>query len=84
MTVAGALAWWLGTGPAPLLLAALSLALVGAGVMAAWARDGRRIVRLRELLALPLYVAAKLPIYLLLFGRRQVEWVRTSRDERRP
>jgi hypothetical protein len=32
------------------------------------------------MLYLPLYVAAKVPVYIRLFTRRQIEWVRTKRD----
>ena len=40
----------------------------------------RHIVSVRELLSVPRYVLAKLPIYLKLFTARQMEWVRTKRD----
>lgn len=75
--------WWLAVGDArPMGVALAAMILLGAGVMAAWWRDGRNIVALRELLGLPLYVAAKIPVYVRLFTRRQVEWVRTRRDDR--
>ena len=80
LTVAAA--WWSFSADVhPLALAAVATALFGAGVMAAWWRGGRQLVSLRELLALPLYVAAKVPIYVRLFTKRQVEWVRTKRDD---
>ncbi|MES2227568.1 MAG: glycosyltransferase family 2 protein [Pseudomonadota bacterium] len=75
--------WWLAVGDArPMGVALAATILLGAGVMAAWWRDGRNIVALRELLGLPLYVAAKIPVYVRLFTKRQVEWVRTRRDDR--
>jgi hypothetical protein len=46
----------------------------------AWFREGRHVVSLGEMLALPWYVAAKIPVYIRLFTKRQVEWVRTKRD----
>ncbi|MCE9657610.1 MAG: glycosyltransferase family 2 protein [Burkholderiales bacterium] len=74
-------AWWLAFGdPRPFGIAAAALVLVGAAVILAWRREGRALLGGRELLGLPLYVAAKLPMYLRLLGRRQVEWVRTKRD----
>jgi cellulose synthase/poly-beta-1,6-N-acetylglucosamine synthase-like glycosyltransferase len=74
-------AWWLWVGDARAFsVAAVALVLVCAGVMVAWWREGRSLIGLRELLALPLYIAAKLPMYLRLLGKRQVEWVRTKRD----
>jgi cellulose synthase/poly-beta-1,6-N-acetylglucosamine synthase-like glycosyltransferase len=76
--------WWLAGDRRQAGVAVLALALLGAGVMAAWWRDGRQIVSWRELLGMPLYVAAKIPVYVRLFTRRQVEWVRTKRDDRGP
>ena len=74
-------AWWgVAADVRPVALAALATALFGAAVMAAWWRGGRQLVTLRELLALPWYVAAKIPLYVRLFTKRQVEWVRTKRD----
>jgi hypothetical protein len=50
-------------------------------VLVAWWREGRRLIGpARAVLGLPLYIAAKLPMYLRLLGKRQVEWVRTKRD----
>ena len=65
----------------PLVVVCGSFVLLTAAVLAAWVRHGRHLVALRELLALPWYVAAKIPVYVRLFTRRQVEWVRTKRDE---
>ena len=77
-------AWWgLASDVRPFALALFAFALFGAGVAMAWWRGGRHLVSLRELLALPLYVAAKIPMYVRLFTKRQVEWVRTKRDEPR-
>ena len=74
-------AWWLATGSAlPLAISILAAGLVVVGVSIAWAREGRQIVSLGEMLALPWYVVAKIPVYIRLFTKRQVEWVRTKRD----
>ena len=73
--------WWLWAGdPAPFAVAATAFVAVGVAVVIAWRREGRRLLGLGELFGLPLYVARKLPMYLRLLGRRQVEWVRTKRD----
>ncbi|HEY9237325.1 MAG TPA: glycosyl transferase, partial [Burkholderiaceae bacterium] len=64
-----------------LLVAAVALATLTVSVLAAWWSDGRRSVSLRELLGLPWYVAAKIPVYVRLFTRRQIEWIRTKRDD---
>ena len=69
-----------GGSAAPLALCVASLALVALSIGVAWRRVGRQIVSLRELLSVPGYVLAKLPIYAKLFTARQMEWVRTKRD----
>ena len=59
-------------------------ALLGLFVFAAllaWSVRGQDLVRFRELLSIPLYIAAKLPIYLRFLVRRQKQWVRTDRDK---
>jgi cellulose synthase/poly-beta-1,6-N-acetylglucosamine synthase-like glycosyltransferase len=74
-------AWWgWAVDPAPFIVAFVALLLVGAAVLLGWWREGRSLLGARELFGLPLYIAAKLPMYLRLLGRRQVEWVRTKRD----
>ena len=40
----------------------------------------RKQMPLVALLAAPLYIAAKLPIYLTFLVKRQQQWVRTQRD----
>jgi cellulose synthase/poly-beta-1,6-N-acetylglucosamine synthase-like glycosyltransferase len=73
-------AWLLGASPLPMLIfagAALSIA-IGAGV--GWFAYGRELVRARDLLAIPLYVLWKLPLYFSFFTRgRQRGWQRTER-----
>ena len=74
-------AWWLvANEPTPFIVAVVAFLLVDAAVLVAWGREGRRLLGVRELFGLPLYIAAKLPMYLRLLGKRQVEWVRTKRD----
>lgn len=49
-------------------------------VLLAWWRVGRPWVRWPELLAAPVYVLRKLPLYVAFLVRRQKEWVRTARQ----
>jgi hypothetical protein len=73
--------WWLWTGQRePLLVALAAFFFMAMAVLVAWRREGRHLIGWRELLRLPFYVAAKVPVYLRLLGKRQVEWVRTKRD----
>jgi len=48
-------------------------------VLLAWWGWGRSVVSLRELMSVPFYVLAKIPLYLGFLTRRQKEWVRTDR-----
>ena len=70
----------LGGTAAPLIVATLALGLLAAAIVTTWRRFGRNVVTLRDLMTLPSYVAAKIPVYVRLFTKRQVEWVRTKRD----
>src|SRR5436305_589537 len=75
-------AWWWATRDAvPVSAAVAALALVTISVVAAWARYGRHLVSVPDLLRVPIYVAAKLPLYARMLARRQAEWIRTKRDE---
>lgn len=65
----------------PLQLALLALLLLILGIGSAWRRFGRDAITLEELLGIPLYVLAKLPMYARLLVARQTQWVRTGRDK---
>lgn len=60
---------------------ALLLVLFCGGALAAWRSHGRDLVRLAELLTIPLYILRKLPLYLRFLVRRERRWVRTDRDK---
>jgi cellulose synthase/poly-beta-1,6-N-acetylglucosamine synthase-like glycosyltransferase len=64
-----------------LQLMAVGAACLGAAVMLTWCRFGRAIVSLGDLMSVPVYIAAKVPLYLKAITKRQVEWVRTKRDD---
>lgn len=62
-------------------MASSALGCIAAGVLGAWAIYGRATIPLRYLLAVPLYVAWKIPIYIgYLLRKRQKTWERTERD----
>ena len=65
---------------APLLLAAVALGALGLAVLLAWAGFGRALLSAGDLLTAVLYMFAKIPLYLRFFINRQVEWVRSKRD----
>lgn len=68
------------TAYTPLWLALLALGSLGAAVLLAWARYGRAILSGRDLLSAVVYILRKIPLYLRFLVNRQVEWVRSKRD----
>jgi cellulose synthase/poly-beta-1,6-N-acetylglucosamine synthase-like glycosyltransferase len=64
----------------PLVIAWTALAALAIAVFTGWAAFCREQVPLGALLAAPLYIAVKLPIYLAFIIKRQQQWVRTARD----
>ncbi|HZX30855.1 MAG TPA: glycosyltransferase family 2 protein [Rhodocyclaceae bacterium] len=65
----------------PLAVALGATALTAVAVLAAWREFGRRVISFGDLVAALGYVLWKLPLYLRFVAGRQVEWVRTRRDE---
>ena len=64
----------------PVWIAAAALSMVGLTITLAWWRFGRGIVSIGDLVRVPLYVLAKVPLYARMFHRGNQEWVRTTRD----
>jgi cellulose synthase/poly-beta-1,6-N-acetylglucosamine synthase-like glycosyltransferase len=81
ITAVSWLAWFLGGLRLPLVLALASTGAVALAVLVAWLRFARSFLPLRSLLAVPLYLAWKLPLYLgyLVRGRHK-NWERTARN----
>jgi len=77
--LAGLLSWWIADA-GPGLAYGLLLGSFGTAVLLAWWVRGRDLVRLFELLSIPVYIAAKLPVYVRFVVRRERRWVRTDRD----
>ncbi len=65
----------------PALLATLAMVLLGSAVLLAWLRFCREQMPFSVLLYAPCYAAKKIPLYLGFLVRRQVEWVRSKRDD---
>jgi hypothetical protein len=80
LTGASALLVVAGGGAAPFAVSLLALALTAVAVGIAWRQVGRQSVSLQEMLSIPSYVFAKIPIYVRLFTARQVQWIRARRD----
>lgn len=65
----------------PATVITLSFVATFIALILGWIRFGRRIITLRELMGSPIYVVSKIPMYVRVLRRRQVEWVRTCRDD---
>ncbi|MGE8058481.1 glycosyltransferase family 2 protein [Pseudomonas sp. NPDC089547] len=66
---------------APAWIALAALAMLGVAVLLAWARFCRELIPFSVLLYAPFYAARKIPLYLGFLIKRQVEWVRSKRDD---
>ncbi len=64
----------------PLTIASSAGCLLIIAILSAWNRFGRKDLPLVELLAIPVYVLFKIPLYLKFLIRPQNSWVRTERD----
>ncbi|MBH3426256.1 glycosyltransferase family 2 protein [Pseudomonas alkylphenolica] len=65
----------------PALLATLAMALLGTAVLVAWSRFSRDVIAFSVLMYAPFYALKKIPLYLGFLIKRQVEWVRSKRDD---
>lgn len=66
---------------APALLASIGMLLLGLTLVLAWAKCGREIISFTALLYAPFYILKKIPLYLGFLIKRQVDWVRSKRDD---
>jgi cellulose synthase/poly-beta-1,6-N-acetylglucosamine synthase-like glycosyltransferase len=66
---------------APALIASSGVAILGVTILAAWSQFGRGIISFSALLYAPFYALKKIPLYLGFLLKRQVEWVRSKRDD---
>ncbi len=73
--------WLLGTSELPFALFAAEVMGVAGSIGLVWLVAGRDVIRLGDWLSLPMYVAAKIPGYMRLVGRkRHLDWKKTERD----
>jgi cellulose synthase/poly-beta-1,6-N-acetylglucosamine synthase-like glycosyltransferase len=64
----------------PVLLLAIEGLLLVTATLMGWAKFGRSDLPARTLVAIPLYMIWKIPLYLKFLFRPQTKWVRTDRD----
>jgi len=65
----------------PAVLLALEGGMLLLSVLAVWVKFGRSQLSFATLLAVPLYLAWKMPIYLSFLLKPQQVWIRASRDK---
>ena len=65
----------------PALIASFGVVLLGMTIMLAWSQFGRGVISFAALLYAPFYAAKKIPLYLGFLLKRQVDWVRSKRDD---
>ncbi len=70
----------LGASWIPSIFLAIEGLLVLISIVGAWAKFGRNDLPVLTLLAVPLYILWKIPLYLAFLVRRQTKWIRTERD----
>jgi cellulose synthase/poly-beta-1,6-N-acetylglucosamine synthase-like glycosyltransferase len=70
----------LGVSGQPLLFSLFGTGFLAVAILLAWYHWGRTLITFTDLLLTPLYVLAKLPLYLKFWTKRQTDWVRTDRD----
>lgn len=72
--------WWLATGlQSPVMISTAALVLLAVTLIAAWARFGRHILQIRDMVFLPLLILNKVPHYIGLWTKRNEGWIRTDR-----
>jgi len=67
--------------PTPLIISSVGGAMFVCAVLLSWMRYGRRILSLGSLAHAGLYILWKIPLYAKFLVARQVNWVRSKRDE---
>jgi hypothetical protein len=70
----------LGNSLIPTVLLAMEGLLFSISIVAAWVKFGRTNLRMLTLLAVPLYILWKVPLYFAFLVRPQTKWIRTQRD----
>jgi hypothetical protein len=64
----------------PTVLLAIEGLLISISIVGSWAKFGRANLPVLTLLAVPLYILWKIPLYLAFLVQPQTKWIRTERD----
>lgn len=74
------LAGEMGASWIPTVLLAMEGLLISISIVGAWAKFGRANLPVLTLLAVPLYILWKIPLYFAFLVQPQTKWIRTERD----
>lgn len=69
-----------GTSMINVIIIAIEGLLIVISIMAGWAKFGRDDIPGSTLVAIPLYLLWKIPMYFSFLRKRQTEWIKTDRD----
>jgi cellulose synthase/poly-beta-1,6-N-acetylglucosamine synthase-like glycosyltransferase len=69
-----------GISTTPAILVTIAGGCLMTGVLLAWSRFGRSDLPLNNLMAIPIYILSKIPIYLKFLVDPQSRWLKTERD----
>jgi cellulose synthase/poly-beta-1,6-N-acetylglucosamine synthase-like glycosyltransferase len=75
------LVFFLGGALTPALIATIGMTLLSVAILLSWGQFGRGILSFSALMYAPFYALKKIPLYLGFLVKRQVEWVRSKRDD---
>jgi cellulose synthase/poly-beta-1,6-N-acetylglucosamine synthase-like glycosyltransferase len=64
----------------PIVITAIAGLLLMTAILLSWAKFARSDLPLQELLAVPIYILWKIPLYFKFFIKPQKDWIRTERD----
>ncbi|MBF2027629.1 MAG: glycosyltransferase [Oscillatoriales cyanobacterium C42_A2020_001] len=79
-TAISLLSLWLGASHIPAILLGIAGLLLVSAILLAWAKFARSYLPIKALLAIPLYILWKVPVYFAFLLKPQKAWVRTERD----
>ncbi|MCA1990498.1 MAG: glycosyltransferase [Coleofasciculus sp. S288] len=74
------LAGVLGAAWIPAIVLAIAGFLIIVSIVGAWAKYGRGYMPIQTLLAVPIYILWKIPLYLMFLVRPETKWIRTRRN----
>lgn len=69
-----------GVSPLPAMLLGLEGFLILVAILTSWAKYSRSVLPAKMLLAIPLYLLWKIPLYFKFLTKPEKSWVRTERD----